>query len=81
LGEGADSLVVFAVGKSAADRDKLIKELSTEIKKELNPLFKIYDLVLTDQLPRTASNKLMRRTLRDKYLEMTNGMCEHGMDS
>jgi len=70
LGEGADSLVVFAVSQTVADRDKLMKELSTKIKKELNPLFKIYDLVLTDQLPRTASNKLMRRTLRDRYLKM-----------
>ena len=81
LGEGADSLVVFAVDQSVADREKLIKELNTKIKEELNTLFKIYDLVLTDQLPRTASNKLMRRTLRDKYLEMKNGMCEHGLDS
>ena len=72
LGEGADSLVVFAVTQAAADKDKLMKELSTKIRKELNPLFKIYDLILIDQLPRTASNKLMRRSLRDQYLEVKN---------
>jgi acetyl-CoA synthetase len=38
------------------------------IKQELNPLFKIHDLVLVDALPRTASNKVMRRALRDQYL-------------
>ncbi len=37
------------------------------IAKKLNPLFKIHDLVTTDELPRTASNKLMRRTLRARY--------------
>ncbi|MFC2164197.1 AMP-binding protein [Acidobacteriota bacterium] len=72
LGEGADSLVVFAVTRTATEKDKLIKELSTKIKKELNPLFKIHDLEFSDHLPRTASNKLMRRTLRDQYLKMKN---------
>ena len=37
------------------------------IKRDLNPLFKIHDVVLVDALPRTASNKVMRRTLRDQY--------------
>jgi acetyl-CoA synthetase len=33
----------------------------------LNPLFKIHDVVPVDALPRTASNKVMRRVLRDTY--------------
>ena len=37
------------------------------VKKQLNPLFKVYDLVKIEMLPRTASNKVMRRTLRDLY--------------
>ncbi len=37
------------------------------IAKRLNPLFKIHDLVITKLLPRTASNKLLRRTLRREY--------------
>jgi acetyl-CoA synthetase len=40
------------------------------IKTKLNPLFHIYDVVLVTELPRTASNKIMRRVLRDNY--MTN---------
>jgi acetyl-CoA synthetase len=72
MGEGAQSLVVFAVMKSDSGRCEILEDLNTKIKQELNPLFKIYDLILMDQLPRTASNKLMRRTLRDEYLEIKN---------
>lgn len=38
------------------------------IKTELNPLFHIGDLVIQEKLPRTASNKIMRRILRDEYI-------------
>jgi len=37
------------------------------IKENLNPLFKIHDVVIIDSLPRTASHKVMRRTLRKNY--------------
>ena len=37
------------------------------IKRDLNPLFKIHDVVLIETLPRTASNKVMRRELRKDY--------------
>jgi acetyl-CoA synthetase len=37
------------------------------IKRDLNPLFKIHELVLTEALPRTASNKVMRRALREQW--------------
>ena len=37
------------------------------IKNQLNPLFKLTDLVKIDTLPRTASNKVMRRKLRELY--------------
>ena len=37
------------------------------VRKELNPLFKVSDLVKMDALPRTASNKVMRRKLRTDY--------------
>ena len=43
------------------------RELGKAIASELNPLFKIHDLVVVDSLPRTASNKLMRRELRAGY--------------
>jgi len=32
----------------------------------LNPLFKLERVLLRDSLPRTASNKVMRRLLRDE---------------
>ena len=66
-GEGAERLVVFAIAKGDVDPDRLLVDLRRMISDELNPLFKIHDLVLVDSLPRTASNKLMRRTLRDHY--------------
>jgi acetyl-CoA synthetase len=66
-GEGAEALVVFAVPADDTDRDELLAELRKRVANELNPLFKIHDLVLVDSLPRTASNKLMRRSLRSRY--------------
>lgn len=38
------------------------------IKKHLNPLFHIWHVALVAALPRTASNKIMRRVLRDQYV-------------
>jgi acetyl-CoA synthetase len=61
-------LVVFAVlrpGVPAADALKA--DMQRAIKDRLNPLFRIHDLVVVDALPRTASNKVMRRVLRDGY--------------
>ncbi|MFQ5876345.1 MAG: AMP-binding protein [Acidobacteriota bacterium] len=66
-GEGAERLVVFAVPKGEPDRDRLAGELQAMIASRLNPLYKIDDLVLVGELPRTASNKLMRRALRAGY--------------
>jgi acetyl-CoA synthetase len=42
--------------------------MQSAIKRDLNPLFKIQDLVLINALPRTASNKVMRRELRDREI-------------
>ncbi len=66
-GEGPEHLVVFAVPAGDPNAEQLQKDLGKLISKEINPLFKIYDLVLTESLPRTASNKLMRRVLRKQY--------------
>jgi acetyl-CoA synthetase len=68
-GEGAEKLVVFVVLSDDAEKDELQRALGKTIAKELNPLFKIHDLVVVDSLPRTASNKLMRRELRRRYAE------------
>ena len=49
------------------EENQLTREILKLVSRELNPLFKIHQLVITDQLPRTASNKLLRRQLRADY--------------
>lgn len=69
-GGGAERLVVYAVladGAGDVEEGALKTGLQQRIKERLNPLFRIHDLVVTDDLPRTASNKVMRRKLRDAY--------------
>jgi acetyl-CoA synthetase len=68
-GEGAEKLVVFAVLGDEAAKGELRNELGKTLAGELNPFFKIHELVIVDSLPRTASNKLMRRELRRQYTE------------
>jgi len=67
-GEGAERLVLFVVPRGAPDPAALRGDLARLIAKGLNPLFKVHDLVLVEALPRTASNKTMRRVLRAEYL-------------
>ena len=59
--------MVFARLAEEIALDRLRQELSVILARRLNPLFKIHDLVVVDALPRTASNKLMRRELRARY--------------
>ncbi len=69
-GGGPSLLVVYAVCAKGSPSDKvaLMAALQIAIRRELNPLFRIHDVVLIESLPRTASNKVMRRVLRDQYL-------------
>ncbi|MDD9948511.1 MAG: AMP-binding protein [candidate division Zixibacteria bacterium] len=48
------------------DLDTLKSELQAMVSSGLNPLFKIYRVVIVDELPHTASGKLVRRILRDR---------------
>jgi len=65
---GPSLLVVYYVAlKSNLSEDTCLKQAQTVVRKQLNPLFKVSDLVKMDALPRTASNKVMRRKLRDDY--------------
>jgi acetyl-CoA synthetase len=66
---GAEQLTLVVVPRGRVDGETLRAELAARIAAELNPLFKLHDLVLIDRLPRTATNKLMRRTLRDRFAE------------
>jgi acetyl-CoA synthetase len=68
-GEAADRLVVYAVLRDRVDQVNLRRELGSLIAAKLNPLFKLHDLVVIDSLPRTPSNKVMRRELRARYKE------------
>jgi len=66
---GPGQLVVYIVPLQGTDvpEEELKTSLQTAIRQNLNPLFKIHDVMLVDELPRTASNKVMRRVLRDRY--------------
>ena len=65
---GPSQLVIYAVCNKARSVNKhdLQTAMQTAIKRDLNPLFKIHDVVPVEALPRTASNKVMRRTLREQ---------------
>lgn len=65
---GPSLLVIFYVEKeSSISEHERLKLARNSIRTALNPLFKVADLVKIDSLPRTASNKVMRRKLRDSY--------------
>ena len=66
---GPSRLVIFVAlfaGQEFATGE-LHRILQEVIRRRLNPLFKIHDLVQVEALPRTASNKTMRRVLRASY--------------
>jgi acetyl-CoA synthetase len=66
-GEGVDRLVLFVVPRGSPDPAALRAAVGARIAAELNPLFRIHDLVLVPEIPRTASNKVLRRSLRAEY--------------
>ncbi|HEY9696730.1 MAG TPA: AMP-binding protein [Trichocoleus sp.] len=66
---GPSQLIIYAVVAPNTQRTTAALKalLQATIAQSLNPLFKIRDLVIVNALPRTASNKVMRRVLRDQY--------------
>ena len=64
---GPSRLVAFVVMDAGIDEAETMAAMNQLLKTELNPLFKLFDLVTVDSLPRTASNKVMRRELRAVY--------------
>lgn len=64
---GPDKLVIYYVEIEKMAKSIVLNKMQQLIKNELNPLFKISDVVLIDSLPRTASGKIMRRSLRKAY--------------
>jgi len=67
-GGGPNILVIYYVESNSnlSETEKLL-QTKNSIKKQLNPLFKVSGLVKISVLPRTASNKIMRRKLRGLY--------------
>ena len=66
---GPSQLVIYTVltaSESAPTKLEIHDALQAELSQHLNPLFRIHDVVIVDALPRTASNKVMRRLLRDR---------------
>ena len=67
---GPAKLVIYGVeGVSDLPFEDQLQVARKTVKEQLNPLFKVEDLVLINELPRTASNKVMRRRLREMYME------------
>ena len=64
---GPSQLVIYAAVSSLPDKTALMHEMQKRINQQLNPLFKIHDIVFISDLPKTASNKIMRRVLRKEY--------------
>jgi len=72
-GGGPSELIIYTVlADDNNNGESLLNEFQLVIKKKLNPLFRVKQVMITDILPRTASNKVMRRTLRKNFLEKTN---------
>jgi acetyl-CoA synthetase len=63
-GGGPSQLVLYAVLENPDHKERIEKQAQDRIRTQLNPLFKISKLQGVDSLPRTASNKLMRRLLK-----------------
>lgn len=64
---GPEKLLIFYVGSQEISRENAFIEISQLVKTKLNPLFKVFDVVCLEKLPRTASGKIMRRELRKEY--------------
>ena len=66
---GPSLLVIYAVipGHHAGNRADVLQTMQQMIRQEMNPLFKIHDLVFIESLPKTRSNKVMRKFLRDQW--------------
>src|SRR3990167_4200741 len=68
---GPTLLVIFAVILNNKLSVIELKEIIQQtIKNKLNPLFKAHDLKLVDELPKTASNKIIRKELKNIYDKM-----------
>lgn len=66
---GPERLVLFVVVAAEATaeaRAGLQAACQAAIRAHLNPLFKVHAVIVCERLPRNASNKVMRRVLRER---------------
>ncbi|XP_011096943.1 probable acyl-activating enzyme 17, peroxisomal isoform X1 [Sesamum indicum] len=70
-GGGPERLVIAVVFKNPdkpiTDLINLSASFNSALQKKLNPLFKVSEIVPLPSLPRTATNKVMRRVLRQQF--------------
>lgn len=68
-GGGPSLLIIYAVVNEGHGRtpEEWVAIMQQAIRNELNPLFRVSEVRIVEQLPRTASNKVMRRQLRAEY--------------
>ncbi|KAL5544827.1 hypothetical protein UlMin_008611 [Ulmus minor] len=68
---GPEQLVIAVVFKdpneATADLNQLRVSFNSAVQKKLNPLFRVSRVVALPSLPRTATNKVMRRILRQQF--------------
>ncbi len=74
-GGGPDRLIIFVVSEPGIELDlsDVRAQMQAKIRSTLNPLFKVHDVMSVQELPRTASHKVMRRTLRQSVLRSDAG--------
>ena len=70
-GGGPSELVLYTVLNKKIPLETIKKEAQQLIRTKLNPLFKVSAVLPIAKLPRTASNKVMRRKLRADYEKTT----------
>jgi len=70
-GGGPSELIVYVVAapQAPASIEEQRVTLQQAVRQTLNPLFRIKEVIVTEMLPRTATNKVMRRRLRELYRE------------
>jgi acetyl-CoA synthetase len=59
------AIVAFVTVKGEADSEGLVSSLRDHVAKEIGPIAKPRQIMLTPELPKTRSGKIMRRLLRD----------------
>jgi acetyl-CoA synthetase len=69
IGGGPDQLVIYLVPMRGEEEhaEAWQSQFQMTMGERLNPLFRVTDVVIVDSLPRTTSNKVMRRKLRGDY--------------